>query len=297
MSKETIEVFSPAKINLFLGIIGKRKDKFHELLSLVAQLNFGDSLKIALTEGKDKIICDYPGLPTGNDNIILKAIKAFRGRYAFQNGVNVFLDKKIPIGAGLGGGSSNAVAVLKGLNQLLGNALHQDDLKEIASELGSDCMLFFEDCPVFMRGRGDLIDPVDSAFKERLRGQRVLIFKPDFSIDTTWAYQQIALNPRFYIEREDAEFVLKESIDKFLMCGDLGDIMYNNFEKVIFEKHEVLHQLIKTLKMEFNLKCLLSGSGSACFCALEEQCDLIDIVTMIKEVLGKDIFIVETTIC
>lgn len=280
-----------------MGIIGERKDKFHELLSLVAQLNFGDSLKIALTEGKDKIICDYPGLPTGNDNIILKAVKAFRGRYAFQNGVNVLLNKKIPIGAGLGGGSSNAVAVLKGLNKLLGNALSDEDLKGIATELGSDCPLFFEDGPVCMRGRGDFIDPLDSTFKERLRGRRVLIFKPDFSINTTWAYQQIALNPRFYIEREDAEFILKESIDKFLASGDLGELMYNNFEKVIFEKHKDLHELIKNLKLKFNLKVLLSGSGSACFSSLEEQCDLTGIVTMIKEVLGKDIFIVETTIC
>lgn len=291
-----IEVFSPAKINLFLGVIGKRKDEFHELLSLVAPVNFGDTLNIELVNDKDSIESDFIGLPMDEENIILKAIKAFRRKYAFENGVKVLLDKKIPIGAGLGGGSSNAIATLKGVNYLLGHALNQEDLQKIAIALGSDCVLFFENGPVIMKGRGEIVEALDEELKEKLKGQRVLIFKPKFSVDTKWAYQQMALNPKFYIEREDAEFILKEGIEQFLTSEDLSGVLYNNFEKIILEKYKELGELMKNLKKQFRTKVLLSGSGSACFCTLDEKSDISGILKMIKEVLGKDIFIVETTI-
>lgn len=296
MTIETIEEFSPAKINLFLGIVGKRKDGYHELLSLVTRVAFGDHLRIKLVAEQDSLECDYPGLPLDSDNIIIQAVKAFRRRYAFENGVKIFLDKKIPLEAGLGGGSSNAVAALKGLNQLLGKPLSQEDLMEIAITLGSDCPLFFLDGPAFVRGRGEIVDNVDAVLKKNLIGQKILIFKPKFSINTQWAFLQMTLNTNFYIDPEAAEFFLKEGIDNFLLSGDLSGILYNNFEKVIFEKYKELGEFMKNLKMQFAVEALLSGSGSACFCVVNPNSDVLGIKNMIKDTLGKDIFIVETTI-
>lgn len=289
-------VFSPAKINLFLGVTGIRKDGYHELLSLIVKLAFGDHLEIELVDGRDSLECDYPGLPVPEDNIIMKAITAFRRRYAFENGVKIRLDKRIPIEAGLGGGSSNAVAALKGLNKLLGGVLNHADLMEIAADLGSDCPVFLEDGPAIVRGRGEVINAVDPGLKVGLTGKRLLIFKPKFSVNTRWAFAQMALSPRFYIEAEDAEFILNEGVHSYLATGDLGVILYNNFEKVIFEEHGELGQLMMNLKKQLGVWGLLSGSGSACFCILQEDSDLLAIRMMIEDVLGKDVFIIETTI-
>lgn len=297
MVKELIEVFSPAKINLFLGVVGKREDGFHELLSLITTVNFGDNLKIQLVEDQDSINCDYAGIPPAEENIVMKAIESFRRKYAFENGVQVSLNKKIPIGAGLGGGSSNAVALLNGLNELLGQPLDSEDLKEIAIGLGSDCALFFANAPVLVRGRGEIIDDMDKKFHEKIMGQRILIFMPAFSVNTKWAYNQLSLNPDYYIKKDLAESTLADRMKQFLANGDLGKILYNNFERVIFEKHKKLGELMKNLKKQFNVDGLLSGSGSSCFCILKEKSDVSGITAMIKEVLGKDVFMIETTIC
>lgn len=290
------EIFSPAKINLFLAVTGERGDGFHELLSLVVPLGFGDYLRMRLVDGKDVIACDHDGLPMGGENIIFKAIKKFRERFAFESGVEVGLEKNIPMGAGLGGGSSNAVAALRGVNELLGGVLGEDDLRAMGVELGSDCRLFFEGGPVIMSGRGERVEAVRRELEERLKGQRVLIFKPGFSVNTGWAYEQMRRNPQFYIEREEARFILEKKIEAFLNGGDVGGLLYNNFEKIIFEEHGELKELMKRLEGEFGVKGGMSGSGSACFCMLKEGCDVEGIKNLVRQVLGKGIFMEETVL-
>lgn len=290
-----VEIYSPAKINLFLAVIGERGDGYHDILSLVDAVKFGDILRIELVPEKhDSIECSMEGVPICEENLILKAIKAVRKYYFFDHGVKVFLNKKIPMGAGLGGGSSNAVALLKGLNELLGRVLSQELMKEIAIELGSDCLIFLDEGLKVVRGRGEKVEKVGLKLGEKIRGQKVIIFKPEFSINTGWAYGQMRQNPEYYVNNKDAEIALDVGIGRLLKGMDLENILYNNFEYIIFNKHKELKNLMDVLYKNFNVKGLLSGSGSACFILLKADSDGERIKERIREELGNKIFIVET---
>lgn len=300
MGGSEIEIFSPAKVNLFLGVIGERGDGYHEIVSLVGKLDFGDVLRIGLGEAgsgegdADLVICEDSRVPVGGDNLIIKAVRGFRRRYAFGNRVRVVLDKRIPMGAGLGGGSSNAVAVLKGLNELLGGVLGEKELREIAWEVGSDCALFLEDGVVFVRGRGEVVEPVVGVW-EKLRGMRLLVFKPGFSVDTGWAYGKLQELGK-YVRREEIAGVV-ESWRGFGDSVDLREmgILYNSFEDVVFNEYRELGELVSGLRKD-GVKCLMSGSGSACFCVLEEGVGVGDLGWLkecVREKLGGEIFMVE----
>ena len=174
----TATVFSPAKINLFLAITGRRDDGYHDLVSVAAPLDFGDLLTaeigVSAPESGDRMAqcesgaqgagvpfrleCDNPEVPRDGANLVLKAAGAFAAATGWKEPVVFRLTKRIPIGAGLGGGSSNAAAALRALNQLSGADLGRAELGELAARAGSDCPLFLEGGPVIMRGRGERIE-------------------------------------------------------------------------------------------------------------------------------------------
>ncbi|MEM8867990.1 MAG: 4-(cytidine 5'-diphospho)-2-C-methyl-D-erythritol kinase, partial [Verrucomicrobiota bacterium] len=133
---ETITLNSPAKVNLCLSVHGKRDDGFHALSSVVAALEFGDVLSVRCAAG-DALECEDPEVPLGPENLILKAAAAFRARLGREEGFHFRLEKRIPMGAGLGGGSSNAALALRGMNSLLGDPLTKDELRELAAAIGS----------------------------------------------------------------------------------------------------------------------------------------------------------------
>ena len=186
-----VSLFSPAKLNLFLAVTGRRADGFHDLVSVAAPLDFGDQLEARSRErgagSQFTLTCDQPEVPVDGGNLVLKAAAAFVAATGWQGGVDFTLTKRIPVGAGLGGGSSNAVAALRALNQLSGGALAGEKLAAVAASLGSDCALFLHNAPVVMRGRGERIEALPASAAARLRGRRVLLFKPSFGISTPWA--------------------------------------------------------------------------------------------------------------
>lgn len=295
--RNVIEVFSPAKVNLFLAVVGERSDGFHDILSLVGTVKFGDFLRFELVPGgEDTIECEVKEMPLGEDNLIMKAIKTFRKKYFFEQGVKVYIDKKIPIGAGLGGGSSNAIATLKGLNELLGGVLNKEEIGELAIGLGSDCLLFLEEGLKVVRGRGERIERLDVEIEKKIKGQRIIIFKPKFSINTGWAYGEMKKHPEDYVNPLDAELALDVGISRLLKGMSLEGILFNNFENVILEKYKELKRIKEILYEEFNVKSLLSGSGSACFVLLRPEIDAEGIKKRIREVLGEEIFVVETQV-
>lgn len=297
MKHHSLQIFSPAKINLFLAVMGEREDGFHEVLSLVAKVKFGDRLEIALVEGmQDQIECDNEDVPVGRENLIMKAIMEIRQRYEFSAGVKVKLNKRIPMGAGFGGGSSNGVAVLKGLDRLLGGVFDKEEMKKIAMCVGSDCPLFLEEGLVVIRGRGEESEKVVKELGERIRGQRVIIFKPEYSINTGWAYKEMKKNPEHYLIKKDAEVALSTGIERLINGNELASILYNNFEHVIFMAYPDLRQMMTILYQEYQVEALLSGSGSGCFFLLKEDSDVRVIKKRIQEILGKSIFLVETAI-
>lgn len=292
-----VTVFSPAKVNLLLAVTGRRADGFHELVSVTAPLEFGDELT-AEDGGQGKedrprftLECGAPGVPVDAGNLVLRAAAAYAQATGWGGRVQFKLTKRIPVGAGLGGGSSNAVAALRALGQLSGAPLPEGKLAELAAALGSDCPLFLHRAPVVMRGRGEKVDPLPEAAARRLRGRRVLVFKPSFGIATAWAYQRMAARGTDYapaagVERRLAEWVGSDAPAEQLLA--------NNMEAVAFEKYVGLPVLMESLRADFGLAPRMSGSGSACLALLGEKQAAEPIVARIRDCWGAAAFAVVT---
>lgn len=299
LRKETgvraISIFAPAKLNLFLAITGRREDGFHDLVSVVARLTFGDTLRVEEGEpGRFGMTCDDPAVPCDESNLVLKAANAFAAATDWRGGANFALEKKIPMGAGLGGGSSDAVAALRALNDGVGagQALASAALTGVAARLGSDCPLFLQEGPVVMRGRGERVSSLPVGAANRLTGRRVLVFKPAFGIATPWAYAQLAAGaPRSYLPAVEAEARLAAWLEN--PNAPAEELLFNNMEPPAFAKFVALPVLLERLGREFGLAPRMSGSGSACFAFLPEDLPAGPIINLIQGAWGQSAFVVE----
>lgn len=287
--ENAISLFSPAKVNLFLSINGLRSDGFHDLTSLVAPLNFGDDIQLSFenNQSNDILEGDLGQSPKTQENLIFRAITYFRKKVPALPPVKCILQKRIPTGAGLGGGSSNAAMTLKGLNYLMNNPFSISELMTMASDLGSDCALFFVNGPSIMEGRGECITPISKT--PLLQSLRLLLFKPEFSIPTSWVYTQMkAAGDSLYNKTPD--ILISSWLERHEMT------LFNNLEKPVFTKYVALPTMINELRERFESHCLMSGSGSACFMLLKENDDVVDIISAIREAWGQDTFIQETSL-
>ncbi len=288
-----ISIFAPAKLNLFLAITGRRPDGFHDLVSVVAQLDFGDTLHAEAADGF-ALTCSDPEVPGDASNLVLKAARAFAAATGWTGGARFTLEKRVPVGAGLGGGSSDAVAALRALNRLAGplHTLPASRLADLAAQLGSDCPLFLADGPVVMRGRGERLEPLLEAAARRLRGRRVLVFKPAFGIATPWAYAQLAaMAPAGYLPAEQAEARLAGWVRA--EGAPAEELLFNNMEPPAFAKFLALPVLLAQLQRDFGLSARMSGSGSACFALLDAATPAAPIVAAIREAWGASAFVEE----
>src|SRR5881392_2455791 len=155
-----MQLLAPAKINLSFEIKGRRADGFHEIETLMAPISLADRLTLERA-GDDEAIrffCDDPSLPGGDDNLVVRAAKLFRKRTKVTSGIALSLEKKIPHGAGLGGGSSDAASTLLGLNEMFEIGLVEEELLELAAQLGSDVPFFIVRSAAICRGRGELVE-------------------------------------------------------------------------------------------------------------------------------------------
>lgn len=292
----SVTLFSPAKLNLFLAVTGRRADGYHDLLSVAVPLGWGDRLTVELKdeEGGDALVCDDPAVPLDNGNLVLRASQAFRAASGWKGGAKFFLEKQIPMGSGLGGGSSNATAALLALNELAGEPLSAGRLLSVAAQVGSDCALFLGGGPVVMRGRGETIEPLPPEAAGRLRGRRVLIFKPGFGIATHWAYAQLAERAA-YLPAKEAEARLAS------WTGDPAapaeSLLFNNLEIPAFEKFVALPALLDRLRAKFALVPRLTGSGSACFAIIPETgVSPSEVAAEIRADWGESSLVVETVL-
>ncbi len=294
----TVTEFSPAKLNLFLAVTGPRADGYHDLVSVAAPLDFGDELSATHTAAGFTLVCDDPNVPTDETNLVLKAAQAFAAATGRKGGVSFKLTKRIPLGAGLGGGSSNAVAALRALNQLSGGALAEAKLGEIAASLGADCSLFLKKAPVIMRGRGERIDLLPSAAAARVQGRRVLLFKPSFGISTAWAYGRMASSSaKATADKEEAYWPVAQAEAR--LAAWLGgntpveELLANNMEGAAFGKYLALPVLLAKLQREFGVAARMSGSGSACFAVLRDDLVTAPLMTVIRAAWGPHAFVRE----
>lgn len=294
LAVSTVSLFAPAKLNLFLAVMGRRADGFHELVSVAAPLDFGDRLHV---EPADvfSLCCTDPGVPCDQSNLVLKAARVFAEATGWAGGAKFTLEKNIPVGAGLGGGSSNAVAALRALNRLTGDLLPAGGFAAAAAALGSDCPLFLHDGPVVMRGRGERVEPLAAAAAARLRGRRVLVFKPGFGIATAWAYAQLAARGAgAYLPAAEAESRLAAWIEDDRAPAE--ELLWNQMEEPAFSKFVALPTLCRQIESAFGLRPRMSGSGSACFVFLGEAMPVAPLVSAIRTAWGAATFIIEAKV-
>ncbi|MDR1430455.1 MAG: 4-(cytidine 5'-diphospho)-2-C-methyl-D-erythritol kinase [Spirochaetaceae bacterium] len=261
----TIE--APCKINLHLRVLGRREDGFHDLESLFLALSWGDTLKFEVKagEGGCEFLADRE-FPPG-ENLIVKAVRAFREASGFTRSLRIRLVKRLPLGAGLGGGSSDAAAVLKALAVLSGTALDSGELNRLALGLGSDVPFFLGTGAAFVSGRGGILEPVEPP-----RGIWIVLVKPDFSSSTPKAF---ALLDRERGERRDRE-PSKEALVRALGAGPETWPYTNDFLPLFIEhgppeEGAVYSRLMGDFKRLGAAFAGLSGSGSTCFGVFKEK--------------------------
>ena len=253
----SISFKTPAKVNFGLHILGKREDGFHELETLFQMVNWCDEIKIECLSRGLELVCNQPDIPTDKGNLVIRAAHILQTRYPERcKGARIHLNKNIPHGAGLGGGSGNAAGVLLGLNFLWGLKLKREDLISVASELGSDVPFFlFSPCAIG-RGRGEILEPVKNSIRFY-----VLMVYPGFAVSTASVYGNLKLK---LTKRENNISILKN----FLLQSEfaqLGATWSNDLELFVFKEYPGLSGIKKEMLALGAKGALLSGSGSTVF--------------------------------
>jgi 4-diphosphocytidyl-2-C-methyl-D-erythritol kinase len=257
---------SPCKVNLLLNILGKRADGFHELESVMQPVNLCDELSFVRGENGIELSCSDKALPIDSRNLVFRAAEHFLSKAEISDGVKIHLEKKIPLAAGLGGGSGNAATALLGMNELFGSPLPLKTLEKVAESLGSDIPFFLQNKPALATGRGEKIQPLENF--PALRGKSFLLIHPGFGISTPWAYQNLARFPgalNGQKGRAQKLISLLQATDLKTAAGEF----YNSLESPALEKFPVLGLFQEFLRANGALVSLMSGSGSTTFAIAE----------------------------
>ena len=262
-ASSSLTLFSPSKINVFLRIIRRREDGFHELASLFHVIDCGDELVVDLGPPgqKDTLKCNMTNVPVDSSNLVLKALAMFRERAladipaAERPSYHCTLRKRVPAGAGLGGGSGNAATALFAANVLAGNPASESDLQTWSADIGSDCPVYFGKGASYVTGRGEFVDDVESPFTD---DDSLLLVKPPIELSTGRIFKALDLNN------------LSDADPKALMSqiADVGaqatvDLTVNDLEAPAFKVLPRLRELKERLaEADGGCTSFMSGSGS-----------------------------------
>ncbi len=264
----TVTLNSGCKINLLLNILGKRPDDFHELETVLQPIALHDEISFRKSSAGISLRCDNPALPLDGTNLIHRAATEFLKSANLQSGVEIQLIKKIPIAAGLGGGSGNAATTLLGLNELFDHPLALSQLHKLAAAIGSDVPFFLQSQPALASGRGETIQPL--ALFPALHGVWALLINPGFGISTVWAYQSLARFPGAINSRVHRA----HELIGLLQNGNLteaGASFYNTLEIPVLEKYPILKLFQEFLREHGAKVTLMSGSGSTTFALMPSE--------------------------
>ncbi len=239
---------APAKVNLFLLITGRREDGYHLIYTLFQKIALYDSVELAAGEQNGIVINCPDWLDSGPGNLAYRAAEAFYNAAGLEPGVTISIDKKIPAGGGLGGGSSNAAAVLSGLNALYDSPLSRETLHRLAASIGADCPFFLLDAPAAIgTGTGSDVQKIDTP-----RRWLVLVL-PGFGVSTQWAYQNFELTT----SHQDTIFDARAHLDTLMWRNDL--------EQPVLRKYPQIGEIKQQLLSLGAQAAMMSGSGSTVF--------------------------------
>ena len=253
-----IKILSPAKINLFLCVTGKRTDGYHELVTLMCCIKLYDTIRLQTGERVTTVSCDHPEVPEDDKNIAWQAADLFmtrlkRQREVSNGGVRISIEKKIPVAAGLGGGSSNAAAVFLGLNRIYDHPFAKDEIFEMGVSIGADVPFLIQKKPAIATGIGDKLKAYNG-----LRPLKILLVCPGFGVSTTMVYKNMNLGltkcakklKQFHSDRLD--FDIKKHL-----CNDLEPVTGGLYPDIFAVKESLLN--------EGAIGVLMSGSGPTVF--------------------------------
>lgn len=248
---------SNAKINLFLYVLGKRDDGYHNIYSLFAPIDLSDTITITPCD-KTIIVCNKKYIPVDNKNIILQVDNILRKDYGITTNFHIELIKRIPVGAGLGGGSSNAATYLNLVLQSEGIDLPIEEKEKIMLQVGSDTLFFLYNKPALVAGRGEISSFINISSK-----CYVLIIYPNKHISTKNIYSSKDL---LYSNKENLPF-----IDKNISYNEIKNIMKNDLEVPVFKMYPYIKEVIESINQKGNGVALMSGSGSTVFGLYDDE--------------------------
>ncbi len=268
--------FPNAKINIGLRILERRADGYHNIESVFYPVGWCDALEAIAMEGYGKIELHLSGIPvpgrTDDDNLCVKLYKLLLKKYKLPS-LKVWLHKAIPIGAGLGGGSSDAAHFMKMLNEMCNLKLSTEEMKEYVGSLGSDCVFFIENKPVVAFNRGD----VTEAISLDLSGYYIVLVYPDTQISTPFAYSLIS--------PKQCEDSLKNIVD--VNISNWKDCIFNDFEEPLFAKFPVIAEVKERLYKAGALYSAMTGSGSAVYGIFNKKIEIASMFPSYKTWSGE----------
>lgn len=251
---------SPAKLNLFLKVTGKRPDGYHEIHSLFQAITLYDEIDIKIGPGnRITMSCDSPVVPDDKSNLAFRAAESFLSATGLKAKVAINLKKRIPVGAGLGGGSSNAATVLLALNFLTNSGLSKAELMRIGATLGSDVPFFIFGPSAVARGRGEVLTGA------KLPSYWYVLVNPGFHVSTAWVYNNLDLT------KPGEDNIVSYSEEVFRDPDKLKKILSNDLERVTLGRHPELEDLKKALLESGAFGALMSGSGPTVFGAFSSE--------------------------
>ncbi|MFQ5657290.1 MAG: 4-(cytidine 5'-diphospho)-2-C-methyl-D-erythritol kinase [Candidatus Methylomirabilales bacterium] len=248
-----LHLWSPAKVNLFLEIVGKRADGYHEVRTVLQHVDLCDEIRISKDVQGISVECTGLPCPGGEENLAYRATDLFREACGIRAGVRIEIVKRIPLGAGLGGGSSNAATTLWGLSRLFGTDMSPEGLHRLGAQLGSDVPFFLAGPTTWASGRGEHLHPLPPFPRSWL-----LIAYPGFPVSTAWAYANLKLTGQDKSIRVIRE-VERGNYEPLLSAS------WNRFEEVVFHRYPIVEQIKECLDDWGARPALMTGSGSAVY--------------------------------
>ena len=247
-----LQLKAPAKVNYRLDVLGKRADGYHELRMVMQRVDLCDDLDIALTDTPGiRVTCGSAGVPDGPGNIAWRAADALLKLSGRKEGIDISITKRIPVAAGLGGGSSDAASVLMGVNELLELGLSDQRLMEVGVKLGADVPFFIFKKPALAEGIGDQLTALD-----QVPLLWVVLVNPGIHVSTAWVYQNLPLTS------EEAVAIIPRS---YSSLDEVCALLSNDLEPVTCGRFPLVGELKELLIAEGAKASLMSGSGSTVF--------------------------------
>ena len=280
-----VTVEANAKINLTLDILGKRPDGFHEVAMVMQTIGLHDTLVMEKTERDIELSINVPWLKADEKNLAWRAAELIRQEYGLEGGVRIELTKRIPIAAGLAGGSADAAAVLKGMNDLYGLQLDEEKLCELGARLGSDIPFCIMGGTMLATGRGEVLTRLSD-----MPETWVVLAKPRISVSTAWAYQN-------YDEQGADRHPDNEAIKQAIARGNrkaVAGLLCNVLESVTIKKYDVIAEYKQMMLDKGAMASMMSGSGPTVFGLAKNREQAESIADVLRQETNADVFVTRT---